>query len=345
MGLDLGDIIPEAARREVEISALKGEIVALDAYNALYQFLAAIRQQDGTPLMDRQGRVTSHLSGLFYRTISLLEEGVKPVYVFDGRAPEIKRKELEERARRRAEAEERLREAREVGLVEEARRYAQAATRLTQSMVGEAKELLNAMGLPWVQAPEEGEAQAAFMTRREVYAAGSQDYDSLLFGARRLVRNLTFSGKRKLPGREDYVEVKPEVIDAEALLRSLGITREQLRAIGVIMGTDYNEGIRGYGAQKALKHVRSVGDPLRALQTLEGWQEDPVRVYEYFLNPPVNEAYSISFGSPDERKIKEILIYQHDFSPDRVEKGLERLRKAMKEMKGKQRRLDSWFQG
>ncbi|MCS7106721.1 MAG: flap endonuclease-1 [Acidilobaceae archaeon] len=345
MGLDLGDIVPEAARREVEISALKGEVIALDAYNALYQFLAAIRQPDGTPLVDRQGRITSHLSGLFYRTISLLEEGVKPVYVFDGRPPEMKRRELEERQRRKAEAEKRLKEAREAGLVEEARRSAQAAARLTQSMATEAKELLSAMGLPWVQAPEEGEAQAAFMTRRDAFAAGSQDYDSLLFGARRLVRNLTFSGKRKLPGREEYVEVKPEVIDAEALLRSLGVSREQLIAVGVIMGTDYNEGIRGYGALRALKHVRAVGDPLKALQLLEGWEEDPLKVYEYFLNPPVNEAYTIAFGAPDERKIKEILIYQHDFSPDRVEKGLERLRKAMKELKGKQRRLDSWFQG
>ncbi|MCX8195663.1 MAG: flap endonuclease-1 [Acidilobaceae archaeon] len=345
MGVDIADIIPEGARKEVELSALKGEAVALDAYNALYQFLAAIRQPDGSPLMDRHGNVTSHLSGLFYRTISLMEEGIRPVYVFDGRPPEFKRKELEERARRRAEAEEKYREARETGLVEEARRYAQAASRLTQDMVSESKELLSAMGVAWVQAPEEGEAQAAFMSLKgDVFAAASQDYDSLLFGARRLVRNLAFTGRRKLPGKDEYVEVKPEIIEADLLLKALGITREQLIAIGIIVGTDYNEGIKGFGAQRALKHVKAVGDPLKALKILEGWDVDPVQLYHYFLNPPVNVKYTISFGTLQEGRVKEILIYRHDFSPDRVEKGLERLRKAHKELKGRQRRLDSWFQ-
>jgi flap endonuclease-1 len=349
LGVDLRELIPEGVRREVELSSLKGEVIALDAYNMLYQFLAAIRQPDGTPLMDREGRVTSHLSGLFYRTISLVEEGVRPVYVFDGKPPEMKAREIEERARRRVEAEEKYRAALEAGLVEEARKYAQATGRLTSDMVSEAKELLEAMGIPWVQAEAEGEAQAAYMTvRGDAYAAGSQDYDSLLFGARRLVRNIAITGKRKLPGRDEYVEVKPELIELDKLLKTLAITREQLIAVAIIIGTDYNPGgVKGYGPQKALKHVKAVKDPVKALQAIpkaEWGDIDPLRIYEYFLNPPVNRNYKIEFRDSDPERIKEILVYRHDFNPDRVEKGIERLKKAYREhLKGTQRKLDMWF--
>lgn len=348
MGVDLRDLIPPSAKREVELPALKGEAVALDAYNALYQFLAAIRQPDGTPLMDSRGRVTSHLSGLFYRTVSLLEEGLKPIYVFDGRPPEMKAKEIEERARRRAEAEEKYRAAVSAGLLEEARRYAQASSRLTRDMAEEAKRLLTAMGVPYVQAPEEGEAQAAHIARKgDAFAAASQDYDSILFGAPRLVRNLTISGRRKLPGKEAYVELRPEIIDAEALLKALGITREQLIAIGIIVGTDYNPGgVRGYGVQRALKHVKAIGDPVKALKAIpaQEWGDaDPLKIYEYFLSPAVSDRYSISFSEPDEAAVKELLVEEHDFDAERVERALERLRRGVKEAKGKQRKLDSWF--
>lgn len=349
VGVDIRELIPESSRREVELSVLRGEVVSLDAYNALYQFLAAIRQPDGTPLMDREGRVTSHLSGLFYRTINIVEEGIKPVYVFDGKPPEMKTREIEERIRRKAEAEARYRAAVEAGLIEEARKYAQATSRLSNDMVEEAKELLDAMGIPWVQAPADGEAQAAYMTiRGDAYATGSQDYDSLLFGSKRLVRNLTVTGKRKLPGKDEYVEVKPEVIELNKLLEALGISREQLIAIGVIIGTDYNPGgVKGYGVQRALKHIKTLKDPIKALMAIpksEWGDMDPVKIYEYFLNPPVNKTYRVSYKEPDEDKIKDILVYRHDFNPERVEKGIERLKKAYKDyLKGKQYKLDTWF--
>ena len=345
MGVNLRDLIPRNARREVEVKALKGHSIALDAYNTLYQFLAAIRQPDGTPLMDRQGRVTSHLSGLFYRTINLAEEGVKPVYVFDGSPPRFKARELEERARRRREAEARLEEARSMGVVEEARKYAQQAIRLDKKMVEEAKRLLDAMGIPWVQAPGEGEAQAAYMSRRgDVWAAGSQDYDSLLFGAARLVRNLAITGRRKVPGKDLYVEVKPEVIKLDTLLRGLGITREQLVAIGIILGTDYNEGAPGVGPKRALSLVRSLGDPVKAIKAAGLDPASVEEVYEYFLNPPVNTGYKIHYKPPDEDKVKRILVEEHDFNPERVGKALERLKKAYREhLKARQSRLDAWF--
>lgn len=349
MGVNLRDLIPESARRVVELSELRGETVALDAYNVLYQFLAAIRQPDGTPLMDREGRVTSHLSGLFYRTISLLEEGVKAVYVFDGKPPEMKEREIEERARRREEAEAKYRESVQLGLVAEARKYAQATARLSSDMVEESKRLLDAMGIPWVQAPSEGEAQAAYMSSRgDVYAACSQDYDSLLFGARRLVRNIAITGRRKMPGREEYVEVKPEVIELSGLLSSLGISREQLIAVGILLGTDYNPGgVRGYGAKTALKLLKTVGDPVKALKSIpesEWGGVDPLRIYEYFVNPPVNREYTIRFREPSPEAVKRILVDMHDFNVNRVEKALERLGKAYREhVRMRQQRLDQWF--
>ena len=350
MGVNLRELIPEEARRQVDIRALKGYVIALDAYNMLYQFLAAIRQPDGTPLMDRMGRVTSHLNGLFYRTISMAEAGVKPVYVFDGKPPEMKRREIEERIRRKEEAEKKYRESIAAGRIEEAKKYAVQAARLTDTMVEESKELLDAMGIPWIQAPAEGEAQAAYMTRRgDAWAAGSQDYDSLLFGAVRLVRNLAITGRRKLPGREQYVEIKPEIIELETLLKALGITREQLIVIGILLGTDYNPGgVRGYGPKTALRLVKSLGDPLKALKAVPKteWSEgvDPIKIYEYFLNPQVTDKYKIEYHEPDEKKVIEILVERHDFNPERVKRALERLKKAYREhLKGKQARLDFWF--
>ncbi len=348
MGVNLRELIPEGARRTIELKALSGRVVALDAYNMLYQFLAAIRQPDGTPLMDRQGRVTSHLSGLFYRTINLVEEGLKPVYVFDGKPPEMKRAELEERIKRREEAARLYRQALEAGRLEEARKYAQATGRLTSDMVEESKRLLGAMGIPYVQAPAEGEAQAACMAAwGDAWAAGSQDYDSLLFGAPRLVRNLAITGRRKLPGRDEYVEVKPELIELEALLKALGITREHLIVIGILLGTDYNPGgIRGYGPKTALRFVKGLRDPLEALKRLHAQEAgvDLVKIFEYFRNPPCTRDYKVEFKPPNEREIYRILVEEHDFNPNRVEKAVERLRKAYREkLRARQSRLDRWF--
>jgi len=348
VGVNLRDLIPEEARREVELRHLRGKVIALDAYNMLYQFLAAIRQPDGTPLMDRKGRVTSHLSGLFYRTINLVEEGVKPVYVFDGTPPELKKRELSERFRRREEAEKKYEASRREGRIEEARKYAVQAVHLTKPMVEESKELLDAMGIPWVQAPQEGEAQAAYMARKgDAWAAGSQDYDSLLFGAPRLVRNLAITGRRKLPGRNQYVIVKPEIIELDALLRALGITREQLIVIGILLGTDYNPGgVKGYGPKTALNLVKSLGDARKALAAVKNLAKDVdvEAIFEYFLNPPVTDDYKIEWREPDPERIKRILVEEHDFNPQRVEKAIERLKKAYREhLRVRQRSLDAWF--
>ena len=347
MGVNLRDLIPDTAKRELELKELKGKVVAIDAYNALYQFLTAIRQPDGTPLMDRMGRITSHLSGLFYRTINLIENGIKPVYVFDGKPPEIKKMEIERRKKVKEEAVKKYEEALKKGDLEAAKRYAQMSSKLTEAMVEDSKRLLTAMGIPWVQAPAEGEAQAAHMAKKgDAFAAASQDYDSLLFGAPRLVRNLAITGKRKLPRKNVYVEVKPELIELDKLLKALGISHEQLIDIAILLGTDYNpEGVKGVGPKTALRLVKSYGsiDKIIKVVPRQEFPIDPLEIKKYFLNPPVTDSYKLEWREPDEEQIIQILVREHDFSLERVKNAIERLKKAQRELKTKQLGLDLWF--
>jgi flap endonuclease-1 len=349
VGVDLKDLIPESIKSKVgDLRLLRGKVIAIDAYNALYQFLSAIRQPDGTPLMDSQGRITSHLSGLFYRTINLVENGIKPVYVFDGTPPEIKAKEIERRKAIKEDAQKKYEEAVRTGDLESARKFAVIASKLTLDMVQEAKRLLEAMGIPHVNAPAEGEAQAAYLAKvGDAYATASQDYDSLLFGSPRLIRNLTISGKRKLPRREEYVEIPPEIIELDKLLKALGITHEVLVDIGILIGTDYNpDGFENIGPKRAYQLIKTYGSiekvPKGLLKTPV--PVDIVSIKNYFLNPPVTKNYKIEWRSPDEKLITEILVKDHDFSEERVRGALDRLVKAYREhIKGEQTGLSKWF--
>ena len=337
MGVDIGELFE---KEQVEIEYFSGKKVAIDAFNALYQFLATIRQPDGTPLKDSQGRITSHLSGILYRVSNMVEIGIKPVFVFDGEPPKFKKAEIEHRRKIREEAERKWKRALELGL-EDARKYAQQAVRVDEYVVESAKKLLKLMGIPIVQAPSEGEAQAAYMAKKgDVDFTGSQDYDSLLFGSPKLARNLTITGKRKLPGKNVYVEIKPEVIELEPNLKRLGITREQLVDIALLIGTDYNEGVEGVGIKKAYKYVKAYGDVFKVLRVLKVQPKEPIEeIREFFLNPPVTDDYEIRFEKPDEDGIIEFLCEEHDFSRGRVEKAVEKL----KAIKSDQMTLERWF--
>lgn len=338
MGVDLRDVVP---KREVSLEELSGRVIAIDAYNALYQFLATIRQPDGTLLMDGRGRVTSHLSGLFYRTVNLLEIGIRPVYVFDGKPPEVKELEILRRRLHKEEAEKKYEEALARGDIKAARTYAQQTGRLTDEMVEEAKQLLDALGVPWVQAPSEGEAQAAYMASRgDVYAVASQDYDSLLFGAPRLVRNVTITGKRKLPRKEVYVDIRPELIELGQLLRELGLTREQLVDVGILIGTDYNPegiGVKGIGPKKAVKLIKEHGRLEQVLAALGGvkvpFNIDEVR--RIFLSPSSTSNYVLVWKEPRKEEVVRFLCRERDFSEDRVLKALDRAVKAYREGRGR----------
>lgn len=333
---DIGEILE---KEKVGIDYFTGRKIAVDAYNAIYQFISIIRQPDGTPLKDTEGRVTSHLSGIFYRISNMVETGVKPIFVFDGEPPVFKRRELDERKERRNEMKKKWKESLERG-ERDVKKYAQAAESIDDYIVDTSKELLEYMGIPHVQAPSEGEAQAAYMCiKGDVNYTGSQDYDSLLFGSPKLARNLAITGKRKLPGKNVYVEVKPEVIDLQANLKALDISREQLVDINLLMGTDFNEGVKGVGAKKALKYVTEHGDVFRALSAMELPSDNLQEIRNFFLNPPVENEYSIKFNKPDESKIIEFLCEEHDFSKERVKKAAEKL----KELEVSQMSLEDWF--
>ena len=339
MGVDISLLIQ---KKEIELESLKGKKIAVDALNAIYQFLSIIRQPDGTPLMDSHGNITSHLSGLFYRNSRLLEMGILPCYVFDGEPPKLKAQTVAERKELRKAAETKWREAQEKGDLIAAKKYAQAASRVTEPMLEESKKLLTAMGIPVIQAPSEGEAQAAFMCEREdVYAAGSQDFDSLLFGAPRVVRNMNVTGKRKVPRKNIFIDVKPELLDLEEILGTLKISREQLIEIGILVGTDFNEGVMGIGPKKALAHITQ--KPLKEW-VKEGkfkFEVDFEELKKVFLKPEVTKSYKLEWKPFDSEKIIEILSEKHEFSKDRIESALQKL----EDSKGakSQKNLQQWF--
>jgi len=343
LGVNFRDILPKTV---VRLEDLSGKSIAIDAYNALYQFLAIIRQPDGTPLKDSSGRITSHLSGLLYRTSNLVELGIKPIYVFDGVQPALKEVEIKRRMKAKEEALIKYEQALKEGKIEEARMYAQATSSLKDYMAEDSKRLLNLMGIPWVQAPSEGEAQAAHIVKRgDADYCASQDYDSLLFGAPRLVRNVTISGRRKLPGKNVYIEVEPEVIELEQVLKECGITHGQLIDVGILVGTDFNpEGIKGLGPKTALKLIKEYGSLENALPHIKNaeFPVEPQKIKEIFLHPKVTDNYTIEWKEPDVEGVIDFICRERDFSEDRVRKALERMQKGIAKLKGKTT-LERWF--
>jgi flap endonuclease-1 len=317
VGLPLRDLV-EA--QELPWEALAGRTIAVDGYNAVYQFLATIRQRDGQLFTDPHGRVTSHLMGVFYRTTSLLGEGVLPVWVFDGKPPERKAGTIRQRVAAKERAEAQYQEALAAGDLETARRKAAQTSRLTRPMVDEIGTLLATLGIPTVQAPSEGEAQAAAMAARgSVWAAASEDYDSLLFGTPRLVRGLAARNRGgSAPGAQ--------IIDRAELLARLGISDEELILVGIVVGTDFNEGAAGYGPKKALALVRQ---HLGFAATLEKAGIDPKEgeeTAEIFRHPASVDVALPPFGPVDEEAVRKLLVDEHGFAENRVKGAIARAR-------------------
>ncbi len=333
MGVAIRDIIADY-KQSVEWESLNG-VAAVDAHNALYQFLSIIRQPDGTPLLDRNGRVTSHLSGILFRNVNFILKGIRPVYVFDGPPPDFKEATIAVRRVARDEAREKWREAVERGDEAEAYKQARSSSRIDRQVLETSKNLLLLMGIPVIQAPSEGEAQAARMvTEGRAGFAVSQDYDTLLFGGPVLARNLTISGRRKVRGRN--IAVNPETIRLSDVLSGLRISREELIQIGILVGTDFNSGIYGIGAKKALKIVREKTFLSTINERAPGF--DPEPVVDFFLNPPVTDIPDLEWKSPDREGIMDMLCRDYDFSEERVKKALDQIMP-----KGGQRTLESWF--
>jgi flap endonuclease-1 len=338
MGIQIAEIIP---RKEIEISDLKGKIIAVDAFNTLYQFLTTIRQADGTLLMDSKGRITSHLSGIFYRNINLLQEGIKIIYVFDGKPPELKLKEIQRRKEQKEIAKEKLEKAKESGDTEAMYKYSQQTVKITEEIIEESKKLLKAMGIPVIQAETEGEAEAALLTRNgESWASASQDYDSLLYATPRLIRNLTLSRKRKTSSGA-FVETKIELVELEKVLNELQINLDQLICLGILVGTDYNPGgVRGIGQKRALEIVKKFEYPLKIFEFISKSEKyvldfDWQPIFHQFKSFKENYKGKINFDNFNIEEIKKILIDEHQFSEERINSSLEKLRELEKSKKQK----------
>jgi len=333
MGLQIKEIVP---KEEISLESLKGKIIAVDAFNTIYQFLTTIRQPDGTPLIDSKKRVTSHLLGLFYRTTNLMQKGLKLVYVFDGKAPEMKARTHEIRAKIKEQAAEMFETAE---TIDERAKYASRISVLTDDMIMESKELLQALGIPVIQAPSEGEAQASYMAKQgDVYAAASQDYDSLLFETPILIQNLTLARKRRLPSGL-FVSINPEKIELKKVLKSLDINQEQLTCLGILIGTDYNpKGVKGIGPKTALKIVKEHKTPEKIFKEVAKekqiefeWQ----KVFELFKNPSVVKKYEFKFKPINEEKLINILVKEHEFSRQRIENVIKKLNDNKESLKQK----------
>ena len=324
MGVNLKELV---TKQPVTFEDLKGKVLAVDAFNILYQFLTTIRTPDGRPLTDSKGRVTSHLIGLFSRTTSFLKQGLKPVFVFDGKVPELKHHELEKREAVKVEAQKLYEKAVVEEDVEAMQKYGGRTARLTKDMVAEAKNLLTLLGIPVVQAPSEGEAQASFIVAQgDAWAVVSQDYDSLLYGADRLIQNLSIAGRKKKTGVLGTVVVKPELIELKQLLKDLSISQDQLIALAMLVGTDYHPGgVKGIGPKKALALVKEQ-KTLEKIFTTAKWSEHCTvswqEIFGLFKKTPATKEYSLKFKAPDKEGVKHFLVDEHDFGAERVEKTL-----------------------
>lgn len=342
MGLSIRDIL---ILKETNFDYLKGKTMIVDSFNILYQFITTIRQRDGSPLKDSQGKVTSHLTGLFSRTANLIQKGIKLGFVFDGAPPELKQKERERRISIKQEAQKKYEAAAEKGDEAEMKKYASRTSRLTREMIEESKELLKAFGLPVIQAACEGEAQVSYIVnQKKAFAGVSEDYDSLLYGIPNLVKNLTISGRRKLGAT--YVSVKPQIVNLAENLNNLGIDNEQLIALAILVGTDYNPGgVKGIGPKNALKLVKEFKDDFDNLFKKVGWSKhfdfSWEEIYYQIKKMPVNKDFELRWNEINKEKINELLVEKHDFSPERVKNTLEKL--GQKQEEKKQKDLGEFF--
>lgn len=344
MGVAITSILKS---EEIKIESLSGKVLAVDSFNVLYMFLTTIRGPDGSPLMDSKGRVTSHLVGLFSRFSNLMEKGVKFVFVFDGKAPDLKREERERRKQLKEDAQKLFDEAEQQEDVENMKKYAARTTVLSKEMIEEAKALIQAMGMPIILAPSEGEAQAAHIVKNgDAYAVMSQDADSLLIGSPRTIRNLSITGRRKMPGTHAYKNVLPELIDLNDNLKELDLTQNQLIVLAILVGTDYNYGgVKGIGPKKALALLKKHKEDFDSIFLEVNWKDhfsvDWKKIFDTIKEMPVTDDYKITFKDPDYEEIKKILVDEHDFSEERVKSSLDKLENYKKN--NQQKGLGDWF--
>lgn len=331
------------ATKEGEIKTQFGRKIAIDASMYLYSFLVAVRSS-GEQLMNESGETTSHLIGIYYRTLRLIENGIKPVYVFDGAPPKLKSGELAKRFQRKSEAQAAEEEAKETGTAEDVEKFSRRAVKVTREHNAEAQRLLKLMGVPYIIAPTEAEAQCAVLAREgKVYAAASEDMDTLTFAATVLVRKLTSPESKKEPVQE---------IHLDRVLEGFGMDQAQFIDFCILLGCDYLDPLKGVGPKTALtlikehktlenvvEHIKKAGK----ITIPDDWPYQDAR--QLFLEPDVRAAdhpdCEFKWEAPDEDGLVKFLVEEKGFSEERVRGGAARLKKNLKS--GQQSRLEGFF--
>ena len=324
-------LTPLVDKMNISLERLRGKVLAVDGNGMLYDFLALFRKPDGSLLKDSRGDIVSHLHGVLYAAVRLgAESGMKPVFVFDGEPPALKNEEIERRRALKERYARQYEEALGAGLMELAYSKAVKASRVTSAMIDDARRLLSLLGIPHIGAPSEGEAQAAFMVRKgDAWAVAGRDYDTLLLGGLRMV-SFTYPPGRKI-GSDREMPDRPvaQLIDLDETLARHGIVLDQLIDIAILIGNDFNHGVRGMSTRNALdlvKKYRNIeGLPPELRFRVSGNYRE---VRDFFRNPPVTEAYHIRFGSVDENGLYDFLCDKRDFAPGVIENTIERLRQA-----------------
>ncbi|XP_030956959.1 flap endonuclease 1 isoform X2 [Quercus lobata] len=337
----LADNAPKAMR-EQKFETYFGRKIAIDASMSIYQFLIVVGRSGTEMLTNEAGEVTSHLQGMFSRTIRLLEAGMKPVYVFDGKPPDLKKQELAKRYSKRADATEDLEEAKEAGDKEAIEKFSKRTVKVTKQHNDDCKRLLRLMGVPVIEAPSEAEAQCAALCKSgQVYAVASEDMDSLTFGAPRFLRHLMDPSSRKVPVME---------FEIAKILEELNLTMDQFIDLCILSGCDYCDSIRGIGGMTALKLIRQHGSIENILENInkerfqipDDWPYQEAR--RLFKEPLVctdEEQLEIKWTAPDEEGLVTFLVNENGFNSDRVTKAIEKIKAAKN--KSTQGRLESFF--
>jgi flap endonuclease-1 len=347
MGVAIGKLIENCKEKFNLDSSLKNKQFGVDAYNVLYQFVTTIRGIDGMPLKNEQGKITSHLNGIFYRMLTLLSTGAEFVFVFDGKSNKLKEKTKQERRERRTIAKEKLEFAIDQGHIENMHKYSIQSATIDENIIEESKELLNAMGISYINAPSEAEAQISYLTSKGIFDyTVSSDYDCLLFNSPNLVRNLTASGKKKVPYKNIYIDISPEIITSKCVFEKIGLTRKKLIWLSLLVGTDFNKKVEGIGPKTAYKLVNKYD----SFQEIEKYLKEKGKQFYFdykeieniFLNPDINKNPKIISGNFNRNKIEKILIEKSNFSKDRIKNSLDKYI-TKKENRDRQKTIDKWF--
>ena len=338
--------------KSVPLKNYTGQIFSLDASLSMYQFLISTQQiKTGfsiAELRDSEGNLTGHLLGIFNRTIMLMENGIRPIWVFDGIPPEAKKNVLKKRKEIKENAEKEKNEAKDEGDMEKALKFANQTIKIDKKMIEDAKKLIQLLGIPVIEAPSEAEATCSIMAKDKVcYCACTEDMDTLCFGCPILIRDLS--------NKDDNVIQ----IDLDLVLKGLNLNMDEFIDLCILCGCDYCSRIEGIGAINAYKLIKEHKNIESVLKYAEKYNKDSshkkkmiynLETFNYevarklFKEPDVVDTKNIKleFKKPDFNGLKEFLVKEKNFSESRIDNAIKRLDAA--KSKASQSRLDNFFQ-